>query len=118
MGSTIAPRPGVEGNIVLEYELEDRVGLTPEQKGKLQSKINDEFVEPNKLGQLAITFRSEVLQSEQIPLSVMVQTTTSELNEDIVYRMQTIIEEFTNTSVKTWKLRTSIDRKSFGIDEA
>ena len=116
MGDKVMPRPGVKPSIVIEYTLDEPRKLGERGEATLESEINQEFVEPNNLGQLSITFRSNVSQSGLMASKIQVRTTASELNENIVYRIKNIIEDYASVTVKTWNLYTKIDRKSAAID--
>lgn len=116
MGDKVMPRPGVKPSIVVEYTLDEPRKLGERGEAALESEINEEFLEPNNMGQLAVTFRSNVAQSGLLAHKVQVRTTTSELDEDIVYRIKNIIEDYASVTVKTWNLYTKIDRKSAAVD--
>jgi hypothetical protein len=110
---TIVPRPGVECVHHVTLNMIESVELSETEKAELQSEINDRFTEPDELGKLSLVFRVEVTQPTLMQDEVTLETTTSEINDEVVDEMIDISETATGVDVSGWASRAVMQRKSF-----
>lgn len=115
---TIAPRPGVKAIHRLTFNLSAPAELGEREQAELQSDINERFRQPSEMGKLAITFTGKVTQPWLIRDEVQIELTTSEINDEIVSEIASIVESRTGVKVTGWTSDAKIIRKSFGVDEA
>lgn len=117
---TVVPRPGIQCNLVLVYEPRDphsmpSLGGVEEMRvANLESAINERFAEPEEMGDVAITFRSDV-KIVAGPF-IQVKTTTRFMGPETMDEMRDIVERELGTPIDFFQITTEVRRKDLGMD--
>lgn len=118
MGNTIVPRPAVEPQVDIVFVLENDRKLDTRQQGILESKINDEYLEPDELGQLEHVFRVEVTQNDFQSDRIALITTANMISEDEIEDLKDVVETTIGVFVESWDIIPQIRRSSMPFDAA
>lgn len=114
---TIVPRPGVEANQIITLIFSSQRQLDQRGMGELESELNERFVNPQEMGEIAFVFRSRVSQVQFLADRLTIQTTAGMMTKDALEEVIQITENRLGVTVVDWELEATIDRKSLGVDE-
>lgn len=111
MSDTIIPRPGLKPTINITLNFDENFELTEIEKAELEADINEEFVEPGQIGELSLTFRSDV--SQALLGEVTIKTDSSLMFDDVMDDLINITEKRVDANVASWEINAIIERDVF-----
>jgi len=109
---TIVPRPALKPTVTLVLQLDRFREFDQRELGIIESEINSEYREPNDMGELAITFTSDLPDQGFQSDTLTIKTSATELSEDIIEDIIGIVELKVGNIVDTWNVRSEVRRES------
>lgn len=111
----LAPRPALEVHQQLLLDTSSLISVDEKDEALLESRINNEFLEPDELGTLAHVFRSTV-SADDFTDTITVTTTTSFLEDNEIDEIISIVQDELDVVVESYEIEGVMRREASVID--